>query len=509
MTTQNTTDRSLISPKEAERQTAELSAMQRMLSTSQGCFSLSIAICNSPALRDYLIGQLQSSFHNLKVISIPPAIVDVYGFVTADISESPGDGLFITNLEVSVHSEEKHQHTLRSLNASRELWEKRYNCPIVFWLPEYTVTLLALHARDFWRYRSHSFEFVSEQAGAIAGMQDRFSGDISSAANLSAEQKRFRIAELEQRITEAGDNPSPTMNIHIAIWLNELAYLYRAIGELERAEEMLRRALEIDEKLGRLEGMAADYGNLGLIYRTRGDLDRAEEMHLHSLEIEEKLGRLDGMGAQYGNLGVIYQMRGNLNQAEEMQRRALEIHEKLGSQEGMATGYGNLGAIYITRGDLDRAEEMLRRTLEIDEKLGRQAGMAASYSNLGLIYSKRGDLDRAEEMQRRALEMAEKLGHLVGMANAYGNLGLIYRGRGDLDQAERMLRKALEINEKLGRLEGMANQYANLGLIYKQRRDFNHARKTWEKALDLYAKIGIPHMVEKMNNWLETLLPPD
>ncbi len=41
----------------------------------------------------------------------------------------------------------------------------------------------------------------------------------------------------------------------------------------------------------------AHYGNLGLIYQTRGELDRAEEMHKKSLAIEEKLGRQEGMAS--------------------------------------------------------------------------------------------------------------------------------------------------------------------------------------------------------------------
>ena len=77
-------------------------------------------------------------------------------------------------------------------------------------------------------------------------------------------------------------------------------------GELDRAEEMLKKSLAIEEKLGRQEGMANQYGNLGLIYRTRGEFDRAEEMLKKSLAIDEKLGRQEGMANQYGNLGVIY-----------------------------------------------------------------------------------------------------------------------------------------------------------------------------------------------------------
>ena len=91
--------------------------------------------------------------------------------------------------------------------------------------------------------------------------------------------------------------------------------------------------------------MASDYGNLGLIYETRGDLDRAEQMHRKGLEIDEKLGRLEGMANQYGNLGLIYQTRGDLDLAEQMLRKSLEINEKLGRLEGVASQYGNLGLI--------------------------------------------------------------------------------------------------------------------------------------------------------------------
>ena len=137
---------------------------------------------------------------------------------------------------------------------------------MVFWLPEYAATLLAIHSPDFWRYRSHRFEFVSEQAGAMAGLADRIAGDSSAAAALSAEEKRFRIAELEQRIAEAGDPPPSELVRHVSVWLGELGFLYQFVGDLDRAEDMVRKSLAIEEKLGRQDGMANDYGNLGTTY---------------------------------------------------------------------------------------------------------------------------------------------------------------------------------------------------------------------------------------------------
>ena len=115
-------------------------------------------------------------------------------------------------------------------------------------------------------------------------------------------------------------------------------------------------------------------------------------MHQKSLAINEKLGRQEGMASEYGNLGVVYQTRGELDRAEEMLKKSLAIDEKLGRQEGMARQYGNLGLIYQTRGELDRAEEMHKKSLAIDEKLGRQEGMATSTATSALL-QQRGDLD--------------------------------------------------------------------------------------------------------------------
>ena len=40
--------------------------------------------------------------------------------------------------------------------------------------------------------------------------------------------------------------------------------------------EAYKKALALNQELGRKEGMANQYGNLGTVYSARGDLDGAE-----------------------------------------------------------------------------------------------------------------------------------------------------------------------------------------------------------------------------------------
>ncbi len=533
---------------QVDYQKAESVALQRLLVVSEGTFSLSIAVCNSPALRDHIIERIKTHADGITIIKIEKEVKDIFEFVKRKTDGEIPSAIFIIDIEKAI-PDSKDPKVLRALNVTRELWKANYSCPIVFWVPEYVATLISRHAPDLWSWISHHFEFVSEQAGAIAGKSDIYAGDISLAGSLDLDEKQFRIAELEQRIKDAGEPPKEDIAGYVTIWLNELGYIYYAIGELDKAEEMLNKSLQIDEKLGQLEGMASDYGNLGLIYRRVRKLNKSEEMHSKALEIGEKLGLQNVIAAQYGSLGLIYQMKGDLDKAEHMHNKALEISEKLGLQKIMASQYGNLGIIYRTRGELDKAEEMFKKALEIhknlslhgemasdygnlgliykdrgefnkaeemynkalniNEKLGLLTGMASDYGNLGLIYQTRGNLDKAEEMHRKALEIAEKLGLQEGMASDYGNLGAIYITRGELDKAEEMHQKALMIAEKLGLQEIMANQYGNLGLIYKERGDTEKARQFWEKARDLFKRIGMPHQVKKMEERLEGLHTSD
>jgi len=357
-------------------QQAELAAILRMLSISEGTFSLSIAICNSPALREYLISKITEHKAGIEKIPIEKNCTDVLAFAEKKITIKRPSAVFITEIETALPSDDLQPRIIRNLNASRELWEKNFSCPVVFWLPEYAATMLQRNALDFVSWISHIFEFISEQATAMAGTLDTYAGDITSAGRLDADKKRFRIAELEQRIEDAGDPPKSQFVKYVLIWLNEIAYLHLAIGDLDTAEANILKSLHIAEKLGIQVATASAYGNLGSVYLTRGDLDKAEQMLNKSLKIYDKLGRLDGIANQYSNLGVIYQTRGDLEKAEEMYQKVLDIDSKLGRLVNIATAYGNLGIIYQTRGDLEKAEQMLNKSLEINKKLGRLEGMA-------------------------------------------------------------------------------------------------------------------------------------
>lgn len=242
--------------------------------------------------------------------------------------------------------------------------------------------------------------------------------------------------------------PAKDETAFVQTFVNECTTPLVNLGLLDAAIGLSELALGHVKKSSVEE--AALLGNLGPLYRRRGDLDKAEQLHVEALEINQKLGRLEGSALQYGNLGLIYEMRGDLDKAENMHQKSLETAKKLGLQNIIVSEYGNLACIYQKQGDLDKAEEIHNKVLDIEDKLGDLHIVATVYGNLGIIYRKRGDLDKAEQMFMKSLEIDEKIGRLEGIANDYSNLGVVCEQRGDVEKAGEYLEKAVELFKKIG-----------------------------------------------------------
>ncbi len=428
-------------------------AMLRMLDLSSGVFSLSISVCNSPALRNYLIEKMRKTRPDIQVICIPRDTADVLTYVRQQVNTPDCSALFITGLEELLPSTQARHPVLRSINASRELWERQFHCPIVVWLPEYAAGLLSREAPDFWRYRSHRFEFVSEYAHAFAGMQENTSDRINTASNLPVDEKQFRIAELEQRIEEAGPKPDGSVRQFVMAWLNEMAFLKQSLGQFDAAEETVRKSLALHRQLGDKTGIAQDYSLLGELYLRRGDFKTAEQMARKSLALYEELGDMAGMALDYRLLGEGYRERGDIEIAEQMLRKSLSLYQKLGDRDGMAVDYRRLGLLYRERGDVVTAEQMLRESLALSEELGDKTGMASDYMILGLLYRERGDVETSEQMLRKSLTLHEELGDNTGMAYDYRLLGMLYLDKGDVEAGMSELRRSQQLFRELGAAE--------------------------------------------------------
>lgn len=242
---------------------------------------------------------------------------------------------------------------------------------------------------------------------------------------------------------------------------------------------------------------------IGILLAKNGNFASAEELFKRALEIDKAIGRKEGEAGGYGNLANLYAERGDSARAKQMYEKSLDIHEALGRKDGVARQYGNLGNIYQMQGDLEKAEAMYLAALDIDLSLDRKEGLAANYSNLGVLYKNLDDLDQAEEMHLKALDINEALGRAEGLASNYINLGILNALRGNLETAEQMLEKSLDINKDLDHKAGVASSYSNLGKVYKEKGDIEGANRFWQKSLRLYNEIGAKDKIVLVKGWID------
>lgn len=451
--------------RETDGQAAELAALLRLLDISAGAASLNIAVCNSPVLRDYLIDRLKETHADLAVVALPRGCVDVYGEVMGRAAEKKFSAVFVTGIEHSVSSELQAHPALKSLNASRDLWESRFPCPVVFWMPAYVAALIPVLAPDFWRYRSHGFEFAAPEWTPESASGEELGSEVALASNLDRDQVQFRIADLEQQFEHFRWPPSDSVFPYALLCLSELGYLYARVGKLAEAESLFDKALDLCVSRDWKEGAAVQHGNLGNIAAMRGELDAAEFHYRTALDINEHSGRLEGQAANLGNLGIIERRRGNLDAAEKYGRLALEINQNVGRAEGEATDLGNLGLIAVARGELDTAGQRFRDALAINQKLARREGQATQLLNLGNILLARGDLGAAEQLYRESLEINQLLGRIESQITCIGNLAGIAELRGDQSGARELWSKVRELSESFGMADRVAKAQRKLDAL--------------------------------------------
>ncbi len=451
---------------------AELAALRRLLDFGEGSFSSSIAICNSPVERDRLIERIRETHPGVAVVAIPARTVDVFGYVIEDYT-APPKALFLIGLEASVTSQEADSHTLRSLNASRDLWPNRYPCPIVLWLPEYAATALSQQARDYWRFISHRFYFAPEYAMQTPRASDTYDAKYLNAISLSRDEKVARIEELQSRIGSVGDDPPPSLQKYVMDWWDELALLHKFTGNLEEPLRIHREEqLPVYERLGDEREKAVTLGKIADILQQRGQTDEALRIRREDeLPVYERLGDVHAKAVTMGQIADILHQRGQTDEAFRNLETIKVIFHNLGDVRAKAVTMGRIADILQERGQTEEALRIHREEeLPVYQRLGDMREQAVAMGRIADILQQRGQTDEALRIRREdELPIYERLGDVQSKAVTMGRIADILVSRGDIHEAIRSYREILTELEGLGDLYLMIRCRTQLAIALSKR----------------------------------------
>ncbi len=207
----------------------------------------------------------------------------------------------------------------------------------------------------------------------------------------------------------------------------KLGKFYRNQGKHVHAEELFKKALELDPQ----NDWA--YVELGWIYINQSKYSQAEETFKKALELNPQNDEA------YFKLGDIYGYQRKRAQAEAILKKALELIP------GNKKVYRNLGKFYRTFKKHSQAEEFFKETLELNPQND------TAYIALGWVYIDQAQYSQAEESFKKALELNPQ------NTEAYVELGWIYAVQDKHLQAAEMFKKAIKA--------GLENENLYRGLV--------------------------------------------
>jgi tetratricopeptide (TPR) repeat protein len=173
-------------------------------------------------------------------------------------------------------------------------------------------------------------------------------------------------------------------------------------SEIQARESLLGVAANYSESLGAGLNQAASLLNrLGNYLHCRAQLTEAEQTLRRALAVDEKLGGPDhpDVARDSDNLGTVLIDKRDLTGALSFSQRAIAINEKRYGPDdpNVARNANHIGVILKELGDLDGALRHARRSLAVGEKVYgmNHPDVANRSNNLGTILREKGDLEAA------------------------------------------------------------------------------------------------------------------
>jgi len=225
-----------------------------------------------------------------------------------------------------------------------------------------------------------------------------------------------------------------SVRAHSAAWL----------GEMEDAVRYMERAYVIALDAGRkdLQTIAAQF--LAQTHILRLELDEAELLLTRALELAGESGSVRARVGATLSYGWFLTLKGELDAAETLFEEVRSSSAELGVEPAVATALAKLGWISHLRGDLKRAEKLLRESLRITETRGERGVLPDLQAALAETLA---DLGKVDEAERLAIEAQTNAGVWDTSAQiaATTALAAVRAAQGRGPEAEELLDSALDI----------------------------------------------------------------
>ena len=214
-------------------------------------------------------------------------------------------------------------------------------------------------------------------------------------------------------------------------------------GDLATEEQVMLEALELARRAGRkdFESEAAD--ELASVYLARLELDRAAPLVEQAILLAEESGSAEARGRALRFAGQLHLYRRELDDADAALQAAREHLAEAGAAWALARTIHFAAWVARYKGELARSERLFREAIRILSPLEDRATLCESQRGLAELLL---ELGRVDEAERFALAARETVGpqDMTSLSTTTMALGLVRVAQGRDEEAEALLREACD-----------------------------------------------------------------
>jgi len=240
---------------------------------------------------------------------------------------------------------------------------------------------------------------------------------------------------------------------HYSVIYASKGSIYKTIGDYEKAYEMLKKSLELSQKvkdtLWYSNRMYWSLSRLGIFFEDIGEFESSAEYFKQA----DKFGNEAYSGWDNQNFfskARAYYNKGNFDSALYCYKIYLDKEEK--RLAGYGGGSGDsvfLAKIYIGTKEFNKAIELLQRALIQYQTSTKAAYELSVLALLPKAYLGKNDLANALLYATDFVQLAEKIGVKPQLRDGYQILSEIYGKKGNKDKANLYYRKYAELKDQI------------------------------------------------------------
>jgi serine/threonine-protein kinase len=279
-----------------------------------------------------------------------------------------------------------------------------------------------------------------------------------------------------------------------------LGALYQKLGQLDRADTLLRKSLAQRQRLFGAEhrDVAQSLIALAMLRDAQAEYDSAEAYAKRGLDMMKRQLPADHQLVRKATttFGRILEDKGDYDRAITVLGEAVRLEEAQGAPTpDLSIAMSELANTHFYAGNFAKSDTLNRRVLAIDKKLygNTHPHIADDLMNLGAIQFEFQNFADAEKFYRDALAITRSW---YGNSNPETASNLTLLGRAlvsekKLDEASAALSEAVSIQEKAyGPVHPrVASALNELGRVAQQQKKLGDAERIFTRVVDIYRKV--------------------